>query len=177
MRLPFTPGLRAARVRQTLRTVEAIVFATAILSFSPKSIVAQDPPTATEQETELSGSPSRKMTCWRGAPPPACGGFFLFEVQSEARVRGALGGPSHVLLASGFGPPPLDLLLVLVLSGARNGFLAGFLFAAGLGLLYRSRGFADLRPMGMGIIGAVAGMLLPAGAIISAVVSACPPNR
>lgn len=70
-------------------------------------------------------------------------------------------------LARGSGVPPWDVLVPLLFAGARNGFLGGFLFAGGLALAYRSRTFADLRPGVLGAIGAVAGMLLPAGSLIS----------
>lgn len=68
---------------------------------------------------------------------------------------------------AGLWPPPEGILLPLALSGARNGFLAGFLFAAGLGLAYRRRDFAELRPAATGLIGAIAGMLLPAFAMVA----------
>jgi len=70
-------------------------------------------------------------------------------------------------LARGLGFPPWSLLVPVLLDGVRNGFLAGFLFGGGLALAYRSRTFADLRPGVIGVIGAVAGMLLPAGTLMS----------
>ena len=74
-------------------------------------------------------------------------------------------------LAGGSGLPPWSLFVPILLAGAKNGFLAGFLFAGGLGLAYRSRTFADLRPGVIGAIGAAAGMLLPAGAMMAASLS------
>jgi hypothetical protein len=74
-------------------------------------------------------------------------------------------------LTRGQGFPPLELLVPVLLDGARNGFLGGFLFAAGLGFAYRSRTFADLRPRVIGAIGALAGMLLPAGTMLAAAMS------
>jgi hypothetical protein len=74
-------------------------------------------------------------------------------------------------LTSGFGLPPAELIVALAVSGARNGFLAGFLFAGGLGIAYRGRGFADLSPKAFAAIGAVAGMLLPAGTMLSLALS------
>jgi hypothetical protein len=71
-------------------------------------------------------------------------------------------------LAKGWGLPPWEMLAPILLDGAKNGFLAGFLFAGGLGLAYRSRTFADLRPGVIGAIGAVAGMLLPAATMMAA---------
>jgi len=41
----------------------------------PRGLAAQ--PVAAQQDT----AKALPMTCWRGAPPPACGGFFLIEVQ------------------------------------------------------------------------------------------------
>ena len=77
-------------------------------------------------------------------------------------------------LVSGYGLPPGGLLAALVVSGARNGFLAGFLFAGGLGVAYRGRGFADLTPGALAVIGAAAGMLLPAGTMVSVALSGFP---
>lgn len=74
-------------------------------------------------------------------------------------------------LVSGYGLPPLDLVALLVVSGAKNGFLAGAVFAGGLGLAYRSRGFADLSPGVLGLLGGAAGMMLPAGAMIATAVT------
>ena len=57
----------------------------------PKPIAAQD---RAPDEASLT------MTCWRGAPRPACGGFFLVEAQgvfpllSTTRLQGSPGGPS-----------------------------------------------------------------------------------
>lgn len=68
---------------------------------------------------------------------------------------------------AGLWPPPQGILLPLTLSGAKNGFLAGFLFAGALGLVYRRRDFAALRAGPMGVIGGLVGMLLPAGTMIA----------
>ena len=71
-------------------------------------------------------------------------------------------------LARGWGLPPLDLLVPILLGGAKSGFLAGFLFAGARGFAYRRRAFADLRPGTIGAIGAGAGMLLPTGTMLAA---------
>ena len=70
-------------------------------------------------------------------------------------------------LAGGFGLPPLELVATLVLSGVKNGFIAGFLFSGGLGLVCRNRTFDQLRPEVVCAIGAVAGTLLPAATMVS----------
>ena len=76
-----------------------------------------------------------------------------------------LGIATAQLLSSGFGLPPADLVLALLVSGLQNGFAAGFLFSGGLGLVYRHRSFDDIRLGAAGAVGAVAGILVPAGSI------------
>lgn len=71
-------------------------------------------------------------------------------------------------LATGSGFPPWSLLAPILLTGARDGFLAGFLFAGGMSLAFRNRTVAELRPVPFGVIGALAGMVLPLMAIATA---------
>ena len=67
------------------------------------------------------------------------------------------------LLSSGFGLPPVELAVGLLMSGLMNGFATGFLFSGGLGFVYRRRSFADIRPSVIAGIGALAGVIPPLG--------------
>ena len=84
---------------------------------------------------------------------------------------GALWAPIGVamtlvqLMLVGYGWPSWSLLGFLLLDGVRNGFIAGFLFAGGLGVAFRDKSFADLRTGAIAAVGALAGVVLPAGSM------------
>ena len=71
----------------------ALVGAVAIIALAARPVSAQAPTGPTGSNDRAQELQSLDMTCWQGAPLPACGGFFVFEmqgvmplVQSQTRV-------------------------------------------------------------------------------------------
>lgn len=69
-------------------------------------------------------------------------------------------------LVSGFGFPPVAVLIDAALTGLASGFTAGVLFGAGLSLVYRARAFRELRSGPLGVLGVAAGVCLAAAAFV-----------
>jgi len=59
-----------------------------------------------------------------------------------------------------------DVLPMLMTMAAGSGFVGGGLFSLALGVVYRRKAVGELKPVRMGVWGALAGMLLPLVAML-----------